>query len=271
MNPCNSNRGDREAQEPQGQIDMPARQRNDASGWLGVADKVLPTFMQALNGALADINRSAARSQDQVELIVAQHVRRWGLPSELFRTVLAAANSFCEEIRTHSANIEHSLSHAQPVTAHVVFHHGRSEICDGAPPAEITALRRSILFWIDHSTGEMYSRGRPVDTGAKLQPKAEELLRCLCQAEHAGRTVSFLDIYGFIWGTQPPPPEALRNNINVQQNAINTFAAEKFILAASSDSQHDEKKILRLRGKAAYTIGNRAYEELCIIKAIHGQ
>ena len=270
----------RDAQEPLDQGDLhPPADRNPAgratgplpSTWVSVAEAACPGFMQVFSQATKDLIRSGVFPQDQAGQNDILRSLQWLLSPGVFRIALASRQRDTEQRREREPTTEdprhQSDPHRRATVVYVVFHHGRPHIYYDTLPPEILDLRGQVAFWIDHSTNEVWVRDKPLEENERLQPRTEEMLRYLCQIELAGQTILLSKLYMDVWRPPAlPKPGVVRNNIGVQQNAINTFAGEKFILTPSAATQSDQRKIFRRRGEDAYTIGNNAYEELCIIR-----
>lgn len=242
--------------------------------WPRTAEAALPIFMQVVNAAATEATTVGSLSEHDIELIVARQNVRWPIPPQLFHTAVRMVADYCQSVHDQEPAIKAFFSQpnpgGHPNTIYEVFHHGQSHVCYNAVPAELLVLRDTILFWIDHSKNELWSCGQALEHGERLQPKAEAMLRFLCTAEHAGQRVSLTDVAAVVWGPDSLPNcGSMRNNISVQQNAINTMAARDFVVAARRPAQTDEKTIIRLRGEDAFAIGPRAHEALCIIRRLY--
>lgn len=264
-------------QDLRSQTDRHHRGRTEVSrptSWPRTAEAAFPNYLQVLNAATTAAIGIGTPSPHDIELIVAQQNARWPIPPQLFHAAVRAVADYCQSVHDETPAIKVFLSQptpgGHPNTIYEVFHHGQSHVYYNAVPAEILALRDTVLFWIDHSTNELWSCGQALENGERLQPKAEAMLRVLCAAEHAGQRVSLTDVAAGVWGPDSLPNcGSMRNNISVQQNAINTVAAREFIVAARRAAHPDQKTIIRLRGEDAFAIGARAYEELCIVRRIY--
>lgn len=242
--------------------------------WPRTAEAALPSFIQVVTLAVADAVAMGTPSPHNIELIVAQQNARWPIPPQLFHAAVRAVADYCQSVHEETPAIKVFLSQptpgGHPNTIYEVFHHGQSHVYYNAVPAEILALRDTVLFWIDRSRNELLSGGQRLGQGEGLQPRAEAMLRVLCAAENAGRRVYLTDIAATWWGPDRlPTRESVRNNISVQQNAIHAIAGREFIVASKRPVQPDEKMIIRLRGEDAFAVGTRAHEELCIIRRLH--
>ena len=240
------------------------------SVWVRVAEAACPGFTQILGQATKDLVRAGVFSQYQGgQDAILQSLRSVLAPVVFHIALVSPQRSIGRTPEREALPADHlhqSNPRADPTVVYVVFHEGRSHVYYDELPAEVLDLRGHVLFWIDHATNEVWVRDKQLEEKEQLQPKAEEMLRYLCQIGHAGQTISLSKLYEGVWTPAAlPERKAIRNNIGFHQNAINTFAAEKFILTLPPKAQQDPRSIVRLRGADAYTIGREVHKELCVI------
>jgi len=275
-----SNPGVGDIQQPLNQGDLcPSAGRQPTyastpSDWTQIAKATIASFMQVVNCALSKAIGAKADTEQDVARLVARECLQWRLPPQLFHSALTFVIDYCRvahEEKDAIADFFQQFTRLQyPGMCYEVFHHGQFHIYYDELPTEVFDLKKTVLFWIDHSKTECCSRGEPLSKNETLEPKAEAMLRFLCWAEHAGRVVTFEKLYLAVWG-RPGSSNAnsIANAINVRQNAINRFGDEKFIVkAVNSSSTPADKKISRLHGQGAYLVAKHAYEELCIIRSV---
>jgi len=250
---------------PDGQITI--------SNWCRIADALIPNLTQVFNGALDEAVSTGARTADQIKKIVAGHGLRWALPPELFPGIQIFVADFCNLPAQLQRKIQEFLRRfaagEHPGICYEVYHHGRTDYYYDELPPEVLNLKKTALFWIYHSANELLRRGEPRVKSEWLPPKAEEMLRFLCRAENAGRTISLSELFLEVWKRNTPASEyQMCNSINGMITAINTFADERFIRTVSDKSKQDDKRVLRIRGANKFKVGKEVLSELVIIKRI---
>jgi hypothetical protein len=233
------------------------------AGWSGTAEAALPSFIQVLNGALAEAIAVGTRSEQDIEHIVARQSLRWRLPPQLFRTAIVVVAYYCESVRDQEPAIKASLDQVSPV-AHPnaifeVFHHGQPYIYYDQVPAEISALRDTVLFWIDHTSADYRSRGRPK---RQLSPRSERLLAFVSQDRNAGKQITIPELYQPVCLKPPSNPGLMDNSVREAISGLNLFARPD-IFAHKTDPQ---AKLVPI--KNGYHIRADTMNECCIISVV---
>lgn len=209
---------------------------------------------------------------DQIMEIVVGHGLHWALPPELVPDMQIFVLKYIDRVAQQKSRIEEFLKRfspsLRPTLCYQVYHHGRTDYYYDELPEEILNLRKTALFWIDRSANEQLSRGQPRIRSEWLPPRAEEMLRFLCQADNAGPTILFSELFLKVWKRTPASKYRMCNSINGMITAINTFADKQFIKTVSGKSEQDDKKVLRIRCCNEFIVGKKVPGELVIIKKI---
>lgn len=242
------------------------------STWTNTADTLLLVYTHVVSRAIKDVVEGQNCSLSEIEYVVAQHCLQWPLPVSLFRLAVRNVHDYCEQIRVEECSIDdffqQSGSQGHPEVAYLVFHHGRSHVYYNQLPVEVLNLKENILFWIDHFNKEVWSRGKFKQKTQRPVTKWEQILRCFCKVENAGRITTVSDLEVNMWTARGHAVKDAYNNIGGHRDTVNDIAGEDFILSKSLGPLVDRKKILRLRGKG-FKIGEKAHEELCIVSTLY--
>lgn len=235
--------------------------------WSEIAEGDIPNVTQVLNSTLCDAVQCGVYTEERIAQLVGRHSLRWPTaPAFLHEIQKFVADYFSVSSSLHRDAPQSVNRTGQPIhprTCYVAFHHGADHFYYDTLPDAVLSLRKSILFWIDHSKDEWRSRGQLLSQDEKLKPKAEAMLRFLSRAENAGRVVTFSELAAAMWGPNGlDGPHAIRNNIAVHKNAIRNCAAALFFAKLS---ERGENQLTHLRKEDAYKIGKDVPKEVCIV------
>jgi hypothetical protein len=238
-------------------------------GWPRIAELLMPNVIQVLSAALRDAITAGVRSDDQVAELVGLHSGRWPLPDEYLSDVETFIISYCKRAVQPDKETQEFLKDTAPITHRrprfVVFHHGSYHYYDELPK-EVLELRDTALFWIYWGENQFRSRGEQRDRRDCPPARALKMLWFLCLERNAGRVIPLSELYSYVWEpTSPPTKKQICNSINVAENEINNFAAERFI---SDKSKNDSAKVVRIRGQDEFRVDEETPKECCIVKVI---
>jgi hypothetical protein len=233
------------------------------SSWPGTAEAALPSFMQVLSGALAETIAVGTRSEQDIERIVARQSLRWRLLPQLFPTAITDVTNYLESVQGQEPATEafpRQQSPDNPLNvAYVALHNGQPHIYYDAVPTGILALRDTVLFWIDHTSGDYRSRGRPKK---QLSPRSERLLAFISQDRNAGNQVTISDMYQRVCLKPPSSPDLMENSVREAVSGLNLFVRPQ-VLAHKTDPQ---AKLAPRRH--VYQIRADIINECCIISLV---
>jgi hypothetical protein len=236
---------------------------DSTADWPRTAEAALPSFMQVANAAAVEATTMGTSSERDIELIVARQSLRWRLPPQLFRTAIAVVTRYCQSVHDQEPAIKAFLSQTGPAshpnTVYGVFHHGQPHIYYDAVPTGILALRDTVQFWIDHTSGDYRSRGRPK---RQLSPRSERLLAFVSQDRNAGKQITIPELYQPVCLKPPSSPGLMENSIREAVSGLNLFARPD-IFANKTDPQ---AKLVPI--KNAYQIRADTMNECCIISVV---
>ena len=227
------------------------------------AEAALPTFLQVVNVAAVEATTMGTSSERDIELIVARQSLRWRLPPQLFRTAIAVVTRYCQSVHDQEPAIKAFLSQTGPAshpnTVYGVFHHGQPHIYYDAVPTGILALRDTVQFWIDRTSGDYRSRGRPK---RQLSPRSERLLAFVSQDRNAGKQITIPELYQPVCLKPPSNPGLMENSVREAVSGLNLFARPD-IFAHKTDPQ---AKLVPITN--AYQIRADTMNECCIISVV---
>lgn len=234
-----------------------------------IAEWFMPNSMQVLIASLRDAITEGVQSDDKIAEIICRHSGCWPVPDEYLSYVETFIVSYCKKAAQQDKETQEFLKDTAPITHRrprfLVFHHGRNHYYNELPE-HILKLRDNALFWICRSQNEFRSRGEQRDKRECPPARALKMLRFLCRQENAGRIIPFYELYTYVWEpTSLPSKQPICNSINVVQNEINSFAAERFI---SDESKNDNAKVVRIRGQDKFRVDEETPQECCIVKAV---
>jgi hypothetical protein len=232
-----------------------------ATKWSKDADLLTPNVMQVLNNTLDDAINSGFCTPNQITSLVAHHSLRWRVPDRFCGMVSVFVEQFCGAVVRPDKETEELLQRGRSIIRHsrcyVVFHNGRNHFYPDVLPKKIVDLRNSVLFWIDRARNDFCSRGR---TRERLRPQTERVLQFICSERNADRTVSFSELYSYVWRKDPPSDEKkMETSIEVEISALNGFADEPF-------ERSIDPKAWIIRCDNKYKIKANMPKECCIIR-----
>jgi len=243
------------------------------SNWLRNIALFWPKTTIVLNGLLDDIREAGVFSEDQIAGFIAKQALPWPVPDQFLQEVRRFVVGVCKAAKQPDRQTLEFIQRAGPIVCphacFVAFRDGEDHYYYDELPEEIIKLRETVLFWINRSTNDFFSDGERCDRHEWLPPQAEKMLRFLCLKRNAGRVISLSELYLQVW--QPvslPSQHRMCNSIDVAQNAINTFAAERFIISVSDESKQYDGKVARIRGANKFKVGKEASVKCCIIKKV---
>lgn len=236
---------------------------------LRIAEFLMPSVIQVLNSALKDVITAGVRSDDEVAEIVCRHSSCWPVPDEYLSCVEAFIVNYCMKALRPDKETKKFLKNTGSIISRrlrfLVFHNGRNRYYDELSE-DVLKLRETAMFWIYPDRKEFISRGERRYKHECPPPRVLKMLRFLCLERNAGRIIPFSELYSHVW--EPislPTKQQICNSINVTQNEINNFAAERFI---SDESKNDNAKVVRIRGQDKFRVAEKTPKECCIIKEI---
>jgi hypothetical protein len=241
-----------------------------AHSWSISAEILMPNITQVLNSALEKAIIAGIYSQDEIAEFVAQLSLRWPVPPKILPLIQDFVTNCCDLTSQQQRQIKEFLLQAgtvvHPRKCFLVFHHGQYYYYYDELQQEVLKLREKVLFWIDLSAQEFFSRGKRREKNECPPPRGMEMLRFLCRVDNAGREIEFSELYSNVWqASLPPSRKQMCNSIDVTQNTLNTFAEDRFIICKS---KKDDAKVVRIRGSYKFKVGIETPNECCIIKAL---
>jgi len=239
------------------------------NGWPRIAELLMPNAIQVLSAALRDAITAGVQSDDKIAEIICRHSGHWPVPDKYLSYVEAFIVSYCKKAAQPDKETQEFLKDTAPITHRrprfQVFHHGRNHYYNELSE-DVLKLRKKVLFWIHRAQNEFLSRGEQRDKHECPPLRAIKMLRFLCLERNAGRVIPFAELYSYVWvPTSLLTRQQICNSINVVQNEINTFAAERFI---SDESKNDNAKVVRIRGQDIFRVDEETPNECCIVKEI---
>jgi hypothetical protein len=239
-------------------------------GWAQNAGILRPNVMTLLSDTLRDVSAAVVSSEEQIIEIVARNSLRSPVPDRFSQMIQKFVAEFRRGLDPADKGTETFLQRvgifARPSVCYTVFHHGRDHYYYDELPREVLKLRETTVFWINRALNEFRSNGEPRKEGECPPARALRMLRFLCLERNAGKMIHFSELYSYAWEPVTlPTQKQMCNSINVAENEINNFAAERFI---SDRSKKDDAKVIRIRGEDIFTINEEAPQECCIVKVI---
>lgn len=235
-----------------------------AATWCRDADLLTPNVMRILDSTLEEAISGGICWEDQVADLVARHSLRWPAPDRFLGMVHMFVAYFCGGVVQPDEETKELLQRAGSLIRHskcyVVFHNGRDHFYPNELPEDVLELRKAVLFWIDRAAKVFRSR----DQKRKgLRPQTERVLRFICSERNAGKTISFSELYSYVWRKDAPSDERrMVGSIEREISALNKFAAEPF-------QRTIDYKAKLIRGTDSYQIKEDMPSECCIIRSFN--
>jgi hypothetical protein len=244
-----------------------------ATRWAKNADLWTVPLVMVLRTSLDSAIARGVCSEDDVGQIVAERSLRWPIPERFLHMVQMFVAMICGAIAEPSTEMEKFISRAKSLlplkTCYYVFHDGSYHYYPDELPAEVARLQSSARFWINQSKNKFFSCGQEQEGKDYPKGKPQAMLRFLCLKENAGQTVSFGDIYKYVWRSHDLPDDKfIRGSIDGAETVLNRLAHKLFIVLDKTRQHHkvkDDALILRFWGEDKYKISPEAPKECCII------
>lgn len=236
-----------------------------AINWSRDVDRLIPYIKQVLGRTLEEAVTSGVCLEEKIAASVGRYSLHWPLPGAILQEITKFVVGVCKAVEhADKQTLEFNTAARtvlRPCMCFVVFHHGGEHYYYGKLPEEILGLRKTALFWIDQATKDFQSCGRK---RKELRPQTKRVLRFICSEQNAGKTISFYELYSYVWRKDPPSFKSMVGSIEAEMSALNIFAMGPFQRSTYSD----EAKVIRIRGGYEYKIKEETPNACCIVRPL---